>query len=209
MGTCIGLLSIVDQTRRLTFRNKRTRADLVSSQSSPSWPEITRDVFLSVNGLLSVTTHSRKPKARHITAWLVRDVVWVNNDAVNEDVVGNDDDDYKAGGERLTFRNKRTRADLVSSQSSPSWPEITRDVFLSVNGLLSVTTHSRKPKARHITAWLVRDVVWVNNDAVNEDVVGNNLSDTLPTCRQSTRKASVSEGWFPTRIARQSHSTAG
>ena len=75
VGTCIGLLSIVDQTRRLTFRNRRTRADLVPSQSSPSWPEKTRDVFLSVNGLLSVTTHSRKPKARHITAWLVRDVL--------------------------------------------------------------------------------------------------------------------------------------
>ena len=75
VGTCIGLLSIVDQTRRLSFRNRRTRADLVPSQSSPSWPEITRDVFLSVNGLLSVTTHSRKPKARHITAWLVRDVL--------------------------------------------------------------------------------------------------------------------------------------
>ena len=41
----------------------------------------------------------------------------------------------------------------------PSWPEKTRDVFLSVNGLLYVTTHSRKPKARHITAWLVRDVL--------------------------------------------------
>ena len=75
VGTFIGLFSIVDQTRGLSFRNRRTRADLVPSQSSPSWPEITRDIFLSVNGLLSVTTHSRKPKARNIMAWLVRDVL--------------------------------------------------------------------------------------------------------------------------------------
>ena len=71
----IGMLGIVEQTKQLSFRNKRTRADLTVKKSSPCWPENNHDIFLSVNGLLSVTTNSRKPRARHVTAWLVRDVV--------------------------------------------------------------------------------------------------------------------------------------
>ena len=75
VGTFIGMFSIVDQTRGLSYRNRRPRADLVPAPSYSTWPETTRDIFLSVNGLLSVTTHSRKPKARNIMAWLVQDVL--------------------------------------------------------------------------------------------------------------------------------------
>ena len=75
VGTCIGLVSIVDQTRRISSRDRKTRAELVSTSLPRRWPEVDRDVFLSVNGLTAVTTHSRKPKARHVTAWLIRRVL--------------------------------------------------------------------------------------------------------------------------------------
>ena len=75
MGTCIGLASIVDQTRRLSSHDRKTIDELVSTPLPPRWPEVDRDVFLSVNGLTAVTTHSRKSKPRHVTAWLIRRVL--------------------------------------------------------------------------------------------------------------------------------------
>ena len=77
VGTYIGLANIVDQTRRLSSRDRKTRAELLPKPQPPRWPEVDRDVFLSVNGLTSVTTVPKTQGSTliHLSAWLIRRVL--------------------------------------------------------------------------------------------------------------------------------------
>ena len=118
VGKFIGMFSIVDQTRSIPYRDRKPRTDLVPKSSIPvCWPEIHRDMFLSMNGLLAVTVHSRKPNARRVMAWLIRTVLPNAFEAVTtkyRDKLVKHETELLANGVNLAYQ--RQRVDELSKE---------------------------------------------------------------------------------------------
>ena len=103
------MFNIVDQTRSIPYRDRKPRTDLVSS-IPVCRPEIHRDIFLSMNGLLTVTVHSRKPNARRVMAWLIRTVLPNAFEAVTtkyRDKLMRHETELLANGVNLAYQRQR------------------------------------------------------------------------------------------------------
>ena len=76
IGSYIGMTNIFDQTHKLICADRKTRSEVPSTSSCHETDnDDDDDVFLSINGITTVTTLSRKPKARQVSAWIIRDVL--------------------------------------------------------------------------------------------------------------------------------------
>ena len=76
IGSYIGMTNIFDQTRKLTCTDRKTRSEVPSTSSCHETDnDDDDDVFPLINGITTVTTLSRKPKARQVSAWIIRDVL--------------------------------------------------------------------------------------------------------------------------------------
>ena len=79
VGEYISIANMRDATSKIDLEDKKSRAEInVGSTDgfyTPPKHAKPHDDFLSVNGVTTILLNSRKPKARKVAAWLIRDII--------------------------------------------------------------------------------------------------------------------------------------
>ena len=79
VGEYISIANMRDATSKLDPEDKKSRAEINVGSTDGSYtpPKHAKphDDFLSVNGVTTILLNSRKPKARKVAAWLIRDII--------------------------------------------------------------------------------------------------------------------------------------
>ena len=75
VGEYISIANMRDATSKLDPEDKKSRAEITDGSYTPPKHAKPHDDFLSVNGVTTILLNSRKPKARKVAAWLIRDII--------------------------------------------------------------------------------------------------------------------------------------
>ena len=79
IGEYISIVNMRDATSKIDPEDKKSRAEINVGSTDVSYtpPKHAKphDDFLSVNGVTTILLNSRKPKARKVAAWLIRDII--------------------------------------------------------------------------------------------------------------------------------------
>ena len=75
VGEYISIANMRDATSKVDPEDKKSRAEITDGSYTPPKHAKPHDDFLSVNGVTTIVLNSRKPKARKVAAWLIRDII--------------------------------------------------------------------------------------------------------------------------------------